>query len=113
MFGGERAVAAAEPAVFAALGRRRKSRPASRQPIPPPASLADGRAVVPNDDEIDGSTTLRTGGDQGGVARTRTLKALTTRYLGAWRYKMYRDHKKAVIAEDNAKLGGSSAAAPS
>ena len=65
---------------------------------------------MPNDDEIDGSTTLaqlRTH-EAAIMAASRAhedaLKALTTRYQRV-RAKMYRDHKKAVIAEDNAKLG--------
>ena len=126
MFGGERGRGRARGMFGGERGRgrgragriRARSDDGANLVVPSPgkadtaadAPPADAPAVVPNDDEIDGSTTLaqlRTH-EAAIMAASRAhedaLKALTTRYQRV-RAKMYRDHKKAVIAEDNAKLG--------
>ena len=106
---------AAEPGrqVSAVGGRRRARR---RAAVPGPGNTAADapprrrrRPVVPNDDEIDGSTThlaqLRTH-EAAIMAASRAHEGRAQGADDAYqRAREARDHKKAVIAEDNAKLG--------
>ena len=79
------------------------------QGAPGSSSTAVADAAVPTEDQVDASLTLQQLRQQEAtiMAATRTHEDALGRLQNLYkrvRAKMYRDHKSAVIAEDNAKL---------
>ena len=85
------------------MGRRRQGLAAMS------SAVLEQTKVMPSEEQVDGATTLeQLRGQEAAILETRqrheeALARLQARYQKV-RQKMYRDHKKDVISQDNAKL---------